>query len=147
MAGGRNPNHDLRKVGEYDVELVIRRAKEKYPEASATLIPDHGPQYISKDFKTYIRESGFQHVLIAAGYPQINRKMERFYRTLKSEKIRQSSFVDISDARTQIREYVAYYNKERLHSGIYYLTRKEVLEAKMKQRLAERKQSWTMHEE
>jgi len=126
------------RMQEYDVELVIRRAKEKYPEASATLISDHGPQYISKDFKTYIRESGLQHVLISAGYPQSNGKMERFYRTLKSEKIRQSSFVDISDARAQIQEYVTYYNEERLHSGIYYLTPKEVLEGKMKQRLAER---------
>jgi len=132
-------HHELRaRMQEYDVELVIRRAKEKYPEASATLISDHGPQYISKDFKTYIRESGLQHVLISAGYPQSNGKMERFYRTLKSEKIRQSSFVDISDARAQIQEYVTYYNEKRLHSGIYYLTPKEVLEGKMKQRLAER---------
>ena len=89
---------------EYDVELVVRRAKDKYPEASGALISDHGPQYVSKDFKSYIRESGLQHVLISAGYPQSNGKMERFFRTLKSEKIRQSSFLDISDARAQIDE-------------------------------------------
>ena len=125
---------------EYDVELVVRRAKEKYPEASGALISDHGPQYISKDFKNYIRHSGLQHILISAGYPQSNGKMERFYRTLKSEKIRQSSFVDITDARTQINEYVKYYNEERLHSGIYYLAPKEVFEGKTKQRLAERQE-------
>ncbi len=119
---------------------MVRRAKEKYPEASGVLISDHGPQYVSKDFKKYIRDSGLQHVLISVGYPQSNGKMERFYRTLKSEKIRQSSFVDISDARAQIEEYVKYYNEERLHSGIYYLTPKEVMEGKMKKRLAERQE-------
>jgi putative transposase len=49
------------RMQEYDVVSVIRCAKEKYPEASATLISDHGPQYVSNDFKTYIRESGIQH--------------------------------------------------------------------------------------
>ena len=134
-------HHEVRAhMKEYDVELVVRRAKEKYPKASGVLISDHGPQYVSKDFKKYIRDSVLQHVLISVGYPQSNGKMERFYRTLKSEKIRQSSFVDISDARAQIDEYVKYYNEERLHSGIYYLTPKEVMEGKMKKRLAERQQ-------
>lgn len=134
-------HHELRAhMEEYDVELVIRRAQEKYPQASGALISDNGPQYISKDFKKYIKQSGLQHVLISAGYPQSNGKMERFYRTVKSEKIRHSSFVGIADARAQIDEYVRYYNEHRLHSAIYYLTPKEVFEGKMKQRLAERQE-------
>jgi putative transposase len=38
-------HHEVRAhMGEYDVEFVVRRAKDKYPEASAMLISDHWPQ-------------------------------------------------------------------------------------------------------
>ena len=41
----------------------------------------------------------------------------------------------------QIAEYIRFYNEERLHSALFYLTPKEVLEGKMEQRLEERQKS------
>ena len=38
----------------------------------------------------------------------------------------------------QIAEYIRFYNEERLHSALFYLTPKEVFEGKMEQRLEER---------
>lgn len=46
----------------YDVEIILQQAKEKFPEARPRLISDNGPQFISKDFKQFIRLSGFKHV-------------------------------------------------------------------------------------
>ena len=123
---------------EYDVEIVLRRAKEKYPQAYGRVINDNGPQFISKDFKEYIRESGLTHVRTSVGYPQSNGKLERFHATIKQEKIRISSFVDIKDAEKQVKDYIEFYNTKRLHSGIFYLTPCEVFEGKMQERLAER---------
>jgi hypothetical protein len=37
-------------------------------------------------------------------------------------------------------EWIRYYNEERLHSAIYYLTPKEVFEGKAEERLAERRE-------
>ncbi len=134
-------HHELRAhMEEYDVEIVLRRAKEAYPEAAGALISDHGPQFIAKDFKKFLKEANLQQVLISVGYPQSNGKLERYHRTIKEEKIRTSSFVDHEDARRQIADYVRYYNEERLHAGIYYLTPKEVFEGKMNERLAERQE-------
>lgn len=59
--------------------------------------------------------------------------------------IRVSSFTDHEDARKRIAEYVDYYNEERLHSGIYYLTPREVFEGKTDERLAERQKKLFMH--
>jgi transposase InsO family protein len=132
-------HHELRAhMQEYDVEMVIQRAIEKYPEAKANLISDNGPQYISRDFKEFIRESGLNHVKISVGYPQSNGKLERFHKTIKEEKIRKTAMLNIDDAQNHIDSFIAYYNEERLHSGIYYLTPKEVFDGKMEERIAER---------
>jgi hypothetical protein len=47
---------------EADVEVILERAKEKYPEAKPRIISDNGPQFIARDFKEFIRVSGMTHV-------------------------------------------------------------------------------------
>jgi integrase-like protein len=43
---------DLREsMRETDIEVVLERAKEKYPEAKPRIISDNGPQFIARDFK------------------------------------------------------------------------------------------------
>ena len=37
-----------------NIELLVARVKEKYPEARARIIHDNGKQFISKDFKSLI---------------------------------------------------------------------------------------------
>jgi transposase InsO family protein len=50
---------DLREsMRETDVEVILERAKEKYPEAKPRIISDNGPQFIARDFKEFIRISG-----------------------------------------------------------------------------------------
>jgi hypothetical protein len=45
-------------VREGDIEVILERAKEKYPEAKPRIISDNGPQFIARDFKEFIRISG-----------------------------------------------------------------------------------------
>ena len=42
---------------EADVECVIERAREQYPDERPHSISDNGPQFIARDFKEYIRVS------------------------------------------------------------------------------------------
>jgi hypothetical protein len=44
------------------------------------------------------------------------------------------------DARFRLGEWIGRYNERRLHSGINYLTPKEVFEGKTEERLAERRE-------
>ena len=57
---------------EKDVELVVQKAHELYPDAKPKMISDRGSQFIANDFKEYIRHIGLKQVLISAGYPQSN---------------------------------------------------------------------------
>jgi transposase InsO family protein len=66
-------NWSLREsMREADVEIVLQRAKEKFPGASPRIISDNGPQFIANDFKEFIRISGMTHVRTAPYYPQSN---------------------------------------------------------------------------
>ena len=47
---------------EADIEIVIERAKEKFPAARPRIISDNGPQFIARDFREFIRISGMTHV-------------------------------------------------------------------------------------
>ena len=46
------------QMQETDVEIILQRARERYPEARPRIITDNGPQFIAKDFKEFIRISG-----------------------------------------------------------------------------------------
>jgi putative transposase len=62
---------------ETEVETIVQRALEKHPGAKPRIISDNGPQFIAKDFKTFIRLTGITHVRTSPYYPQSNGKIER----------------------------------------------------------------------
>ena len=107
---------------EADIEIILERAKERYPGVKPRVISDNGPQFIAKDFKEFIRICGMTHVRTSPYYPQSNGKMERWYKTLKGECIRVKTPLSLEDARRIVADFVAHYNDVRLHSAIGYVT-------------------------
>lgn len=121
-------HHELRaSMEQADVMLVVERARERFPNEKPRLISDRGGQFIAKEFKEYLRLAGLKQTFISAGYPQSNGKIERFYRTIKSECIRRSSFLSIADARRIIADFIDYYNNKRLHSALDYIAPLNIL--------------------
>lgn len=106
---------------EAEIEIIIERAKERFPGERPRIISDNGPQFISNDFKEYIRISGMTHVKTSPFYPQSNGKLERWHKTVKKEGIRPGCPLNVDDARRIVGEYVTYYNTKRLHSAIGYV--------------------------
>ena len=121
---------------EADIEIILERAKEKYPEAQPRIISDNGPQFIAKDFKEFIRISGMTHVRTSPHYPQSNGKIERWHKSLKGECIRPGTPLSLEDARRL--GYVEHYNKVRLNSAIGYITPKDMLAGRQQETHAER---------
>jgi transposase InsO family protein len=128
---------------EKDVEIILQRAREKFPKASPRIISDNGPQFIAKDFKEFIRLSGMTHVRTSPFYPQSNGKLERYHCTIKDECIRPKVFLSLEEARRQIADYIGYYNEERLHSAIGYVAPKVKLEGREKEIFTQRNQKRT----
>ncbi|MCJ7738654.1 MAG: DDE-type integrase/transposase/recombinase, partial [Anaerolineae bacterium] len=115
---------------EADVEVILQRAREKFPEARPRIISDNGPQFIAKGFKEYIRICGMTHVRTSPYYPQSKGKIERWHRSVKSECIRPTTPLSLEDARRVVRKLVTVYNTQRLHSAIGYVTPQDKLEGR-----------------
>ncbi len=104
----------------------------------ARIISDNGPQFISKDFKKFIRISGMTYVKTSPYYPQSNGKLERYHRTIKSTCIRVQTPLSLQDVRNIVADFVDHYNTRRLHSAICYITPKDKLDGRAETILADR---------
>jgi transposase InsO family protein len=130
---------DLREsMTEAEIEVILERAKEKYPGAKPRIISDNGPQFIARDFKEFIRISGMTHVRTSPYYPQSNGKLERWHKSLKTECIRPGTPLTREDAVRLIQTYVDHYNTARLHSAIGYVTPQDMLAGRQAEIHAER---------
>ena len=107
---------------EADVEIVLQRAREAFPQARPRIITDNGPQFVARDFKEFIRICGMTHVRTSPYYPQSNGKIERWHKSLKGECIRPRTPLSMEDARRIVGRFVDRYNNVRLHSAIGYVT-------------------------
>ena len=123
---------------EPDIEIILQKAREQFPQASPRVISDNGPQFISRDFKEFVRLCGMTHVRTSPYYPQSNGKIERWHQTLKVTAIRPKTPLSLADARQVVTRFVAAYNEQRLHSGIGYVTPRAKLEGREPQIFKER---------
>jgi transposase InsO family protein len=112
---------------EPEIEVILQRARERYPEAKPRLISDNGPQFVAKEFKEFVRVCAMTHVRTAPYYPQSNGKVERWHQTLKGECIRPGTPLTMADAQRIVGKYVTYYNEERLHGALDYVTPQDQL--------------------
>ena len=123
---------------EWEVELIIQKGLEKYPDAKPRIISDNGPQFIAKDFKEFIRVCGMTHVRTSPYYPQSNGKLERYHRTIKGDCIRVAQPQTKEEAEKKVAEYVRHYNHVRLHSAIGYIAPMDKLAGREKDIFSER---------
>lgn len=132
-------HHELRMhMQEFDVEIVIQRALEKRPGHNTRIISDNGSQFLSGDFKTFLKDANLTHVRTSVNYPQSNGKIEAYHKTVKNECIRRTSLLSLEDARKQVSRYIEIYNNERLHSGIGYIAPLDKLNGRAEEIFKER---------
>ena len=123
---------------ERETEVIVQRAREKFPGENPRIISDNGPQFVAKDFKEFIRICGMTHVRTSPYYPQSNGKKERWYQTLKRECLRRDTPLSLEDARRVVAVYVEHYNHVRLHSAVGYITPADKLAGQEKEIFATR---------
>lgn len=114
---------DIREnMREFDTEVVVQRALEKYPGEHPRIITDNGPQFVARDFQEFIRLMGLTHVRTSPYYPQSNGKLERWHGSVKRECIRPACPGSLEEALRLVASYVDAYNHVRLHSALGYIT-------------------------
>jgi len=103
--------------------LLYRFAQSVSPELA--LRTDNGPQMTSRRFKRAPQACEITHE--RTGYTNRDGKayIERFFRTLKEEEVWLHDYASFAEASEAIARFIAYYNAERPHQALGYLSPQE----------------------
>lgn len=106
-----------------DTQLVtraLRLALQVRPRAINLMFhSDQGCQYTSEAFRCYLAEEGITQSMSRRGNCWDNAVVERFFRSLKTERTRYQPYRNHICAEADIKDYIAvFYNHRRLHSAV-----------------------------
>ena len=104
------------------VSSVLRQAiRERQPRAGLIQHTDRGGQYAAKRYRQILRRADMQQSMSRAGDCYDNAFMESCFGTIKTE-LEMTEYENMRMALKEVRSYVRYYNTERKHSSLGYLT-------------------------
>ena len=83
-------------------------------------------QFICNTVENFLSMMNIPHERIHPGTPKEDAHIESFNSILEREVIRKLEFESFEEAESTIRRYVDFYNNERLHSAIGYITPREM---------------------
>ena len=113
----KSPNAALAK------RALLKAIKRQNPNTKKlTFHSDQGTQYSAKEFRDCLILHGIKQSMSRRGNCWDNAVMERFFRSLKSERLNLLSFVNHAAAVKGTETYIHFYNYRRRHSAIGYLT-------------------------
>jgi transposase InsO family protein len=90
---------------------------------------DHGCQYTSGDFKACCQGMGITQSMGSVGDSYDNAMAESLWSSLKREAIDDIHFVTKEEARSAVFEWITWYNNERLHSSLDYMSPRQFEES------------------
>src|SRR6266704_312994 len=84
---------------------------------------DRGSQYAAGDYRDILEAASITQSMSRTGNCWDNAPMESFFGTLKTELVHQREYPDRDTARRDLFAYIeGYYNRQRIHSAIGYIT-------------------------
>ena len=87
---------------------------------------DNGTQFICNTVENFLSLMNIPHERIHPATPKEDAHIESFNSILEREVIRRFEFESFEEAKSTIGRYVDFYNNERLHSAIGYITPREM---------------------
>ncbi len=107
-----------------DVSFCIEAVEEALGKYGAPEIlnSDQGSQFTSMAFTGLLRDNGIAISMDGRGAWRDNVFVERLWRSIKYEEVYLRAYDTVSDARTSIGKYLAFYNGRRPHSRLDRMT-------------------------
>ena len=104
----------------------LMAAFRREPDEGCIFHSDRGSQYASRKFRKQLLRFGFEQSMSRKGNCWDNAPMERFFSSIKRERLSHCYFYNRDQARREIIDYITFYNYERLHSTLDYAPPMEV---------------------
>lgn len=97
--------------------------------APAFLRSDNGGEFIAGELKSLLTEAGVASYFIDPGSPWQNGRVpsgcESFHSRLRDELLNREAFASLAEMRLRLASHRDWYNQERIHSSLDYLTPEE----------------------
>ena len=99
---------------------------DQYQLKFEEILSDNGPEFGPRNskqkqghpFERMLIELGIKHRYTKPYRPQTNGKVERFWRTLEDDLLRETDFDSLEELKDELMQYLVYYNHQRPHQGI-----------------------------
>lgn len=111
------------KAARYFEELILQYGTPK------VIVRDDGSEFRSGEFGKVVRKYRIEEIVIPPGEPFRNGYVESFHSRFREELLSAEVFKSIEDARSKIAKWIEWYNFERPHSSLNYLSPSEVFYA------------------
>lgn len=107
--------------------------KKKSPNTNGLIVhSDQGCHFSSHAYRERLKALHITQSMSRRGNCWDNAVMERFFRSLKSERLNYLKFINHQSVVTETESYIRFYNYKRRHSAIEYLTPYEMYQIKQK---------------
>jgi putative transposase len=106
-------------------KLIVERGVPLY------LRSDNGPEFIAERVKAWLADRQVKTLYIEPGSPWQNGKNESFNGKFRDECLNLEWFYNLNDARVTIERWRKYYNQERPHSSLGYLSPRAFIAAQV----------------
>lgn len=100
---------------------ALNEALENYP-APEIFNSDQGSQFTAAEFTSVLLENNIRISMDGRGRALDNVFIERFWRSLKQEKIYLMELSSVHEARLAVNDYMEFYNQNRKHQSLNYNT-------------------------
>ena len=101
------------------VTQMLQKAFKKIPNNTHLILhSDQGWQYQMKQYQYLLKQKGITQSMSRKGNCLDNAIIENFFGVLKSELFYCMKFKDINHLKSEIKEYINYYNNERIKSNL-----------------------------
>lgn len=117
-----------RLVQTLDVGPVIETVQKAIDDFGTPHVmnSDNGIHFTSYVYRSVLKDNGIQISFSRKSKPNDNRQIERFFRSLKTEKLYCERLESMKEAALSIKAYIEEYNRYRGHSGLQLRTPDEV---------------------
>jgi transposase InsO family protein len=109
---------DVKRV----VDYALLKAGLIQVEEKPQLLSDNGPQLVAVSFRQYLKQLGVTHLRTAYRHPEGKGKIERVFKTIKYEEVFPAEYQNSKEAEEGISRFIQYYNHQRLHQALDYVT-------------------------
>ena len=112
---------DVQMTDSLVIDALQKAIALRQPPPGLVHHSDRGGQYASHDYRAILRRAGSRQSMSRAANCYDNAFMESCFGTIKTE-LEMTEYDHCRTARTEIASYLAYYNTERRHSSLDYLS-------------------------